>query len=61
MNFVKPISKIAACLLMSSILFTGCASEKEVTSENAPNDLMKNLAEISSESSGRMLHLPWQL
>lgn len=51
MNFVKPISKIAACLLMSSILFTGCASEKEVTSENAPNDLMKNLAEISSESS----------
>lgn len=52
MNFVKPISKIAACLLMSSILFAGCASEKEVTSENAPNDLMKNLAEISSESSG---------
>ncbi len=51
MNLKKLCSGLAASAVLSSILLTGCASEKTITTENAPNDIMKNLAAISSDSS----------
>ncbi|MEY8379933.1 hypothetical protein AAK979_02635 [Ileibacterium valens] len=51
MHFAKTCSILAAAAMVSSFALGGCAAKKTITSENAPNDIMKGLAKITSESS----------
>ena len=49
---MKFFQKTASAALIASLVLAGCASAQPVTPENAPSDLLKKVAAISSESDG---------
>lgn len=50
-NSMKLTKLTAAAALLCTALFAGCAAPQKVTEENAPTDLMKKAAVLTSESS----------
>lgn len=48
---MKPVKKLLAAGIAASLLLGGCASSDTVTTEDAPTDIIKTLAGLSSDSS----------